>query len=78
MKFSELIPIIFGKTDIDFVKKGHIIKNIKHDRLNETPNDIKDSEIDYISAVDGRTIEIGLKENENEKEFINKTDFYKS
>ena len=66
MKFEDLIPIIFGKTDIDVVHKGRILNKIRYDRLNETPHYIKQSEIDYITAVDRRTIEVGIKEIINE------------
>ena len=66
MQFEKLIPLIFGKTDIDVVWKGSILIKMRHDRLDETPNYIKKAEVDYITAVDRRTIEIGIKNIEGE------------
>ena len=66
MEFEDLIPIIFGKTDIDIVHKGRILIKLRHDRLDETPDYIKKSEIDYLTAVDRRTIEIGIKNIEGD------------
>ena len=66
MQFEKLIPLIFGKTDIDVVWKGSILIKMRYDRLDETPNYIKKSEVDYITAVDCRTIEVGIKNIENE------------
>ena len=66
MQFENLIPLIFGKTDIDVVWKGSILIKMRYDRLDETPNYIKKAEVDYITAVDRRTIEVGIKNIENE------------
>ena len=67
MQFEKLIPLIFGKTDIDVVWKGSILIKMRYDKLNETPNYIKKSEVDYITAVDRRTIEIGIKNIKDEE-----------
>ena len=62
MKFHELYPKIHGKTDIDVVKDGHILLKIKYDwDLNRIPNEITDADVDYIQAVDYRTIEVGVE-----------------
>ena len=59
MTFRELYEKIHGKTDIDIVKDGHILLKIKYDwDLKSIPIEIRQAEVDYIQAVDYRTIEI--------------------
>ena len=62
MKFHELYPKIHGKTDIDVVKDGHIKFRVKYDfKSDRIPPELYSADVDYIQAVDYRTIEVGVE-----------------
>ena len=63
MVFMYLYDIVRGKTDIDVVINGELVQKIKQGTPQiEIPLRIRHSYIDYLTAVDYRTIEVGLKE----------------
>ena len=63
MKFGDLFLILRGKTDVDVVLKGLIITTFKYDfNYLDLPPATRDAEVAYLTAVDCRTIEIGLKD----------------
>jgi len=65
MRFEELYFIIHSDTDVDVVKKGYKTCKICRGTYHEdVPYEIRIAEVDYLTAVDYRTVEVGLKKRE--------------
>ena len=64
MKFLDLWRLIDGKTDVDVASEGIIFQKLKYDALDaDIPDRTMFSNVDYITAIDYRTIEVGIKED---------------
>ena len=63
IELYDILDLLNGKTDVDVVKNGEILRKIKHDdRYWEDDEciDLYSSDVEYITAVDYRTIEVGV------------------
>lgn len=61
MKFIDLFNKVQMKTDIDVICNETRLTKIKYDTYYEDiPIDIRQAAVDYVTAIDGRTIEVGI------------------